>query len=126
MPHNIPLIRSVYEQITQHPETHYQASWFECIAGWAIRLHNRDWAILTHAQGIQTINLRTGEIRWTDAVAAELLGFEPEEAAGIFGASDRMARDWLEDIIVAYEMRELDLLASGFDPDEYPVSEVRG
>ncbi|KUJ70827.1 hypothetical protein ACZ90_00470 [Streptomyces albus subsp. albus] len=42
-PYNVTLMRAIREQITSHPETHFQATWgrytecgtTHCIAGWA-------------------------------------------------------------------------------------------
>lgn len=128
MPYNIPLMRRVYEHITRHPDTFNQSSWTSCLAGHAIRF---DWryGLLRNdgpADGVQAIDFRTGAIHWTDELAAELLGLIEDEADYAFKVADnRAARDWLEDIIVAHDMRELDLLAAGLT-DDYPIGEVRG
>lgn len=129
MEHNIPLMRKIYEQITQHPETHDQGHWCTCVAGWAIRLHG-EYGFLNGDNplngGVQAFNFRTGEIRWTDDLAGELLGMQKEEAAGLFGVTDRMAVDWIADILVADDMRQIRLLTTGFDDNDYPIGQVQG
>ncbi|MGY1946636.1 hypothetical protein [Nocardia asiatica] len=127
MSHNIPLMRRVYEQITQHPETHDQTTWALCVAGWAVRLDGEHGLIHRHghlADGFQAVDFRTGRIHYTEDLAAELLGMYEEEAAGLFASNNRDSVAWLEDILVAHDMREFELIAAGFTEDDWPIGEV--
>ncbi|MGW5519074.1 hypothetical protein [Nocardia africana] len=117
----------MYERIAREPFN--QSSWTTCLAGHTIRAHGEYGALRNPGpgDGVQVINFRTGAIRWTDDVAAELLGLIEDEAEWAFKvATTAQARDWLEDVLVAHDMRELDLLAAGFDANDYPISEVQG
>jgi hypothetical protein len=127
--YNTILMRRVYEHVTRHPETHDQAHWNTCVAGWAVRLHGEYGLLKTGnplTEGLHAVNFRTGRITYTDVLATELLGMDEDEANGLFGVTEAMAVDWLEDLIVAHDMRELDLIASGYDDSDYPIGEVQG
>jgi hypothetical protein len=126
MSHNIPLMRRVYEQITQNPDLHDQSKWRRCVAGWAIELHG-EYGFLRDA-GIrdcsEVIDFRTGQVEDIEVVAARLLGLIGEEAAGLFASNNQDVIAWLEDILVAHDMREFDLIAAGFAEDDWPIGEV--
>jgi hypothetical protein len=126
MQHNIPLMRNVYESANRNLD---QTRWRNCLAGITIRQHGY-YGLLENrgaADAVQVLDFRSGAVRWTDEVAAELLGLIPDEADFAFRtATNRQAIDWLEDILVAHDMRDFDLLATGFDESEYPIGEVRG
>ncbi len=126
MPHNIPLMRSVYESAKRNLD---QTRWRYCLAGITIQQHGY-YGLLENrgaADAVQVLDFRTGTIRWTDEVAAELLGLIADEADFAFRtATNRQAIDWLEDILIDHDMRELDLLATGFDINDYLISEVQG
>ncbi|WP_280389864.1 hypothetical protein [Nocardia wallacei] len=125
--YNINLMRRVYEHITRHDFD--QTHWTTCVAGWTVRLSG-EWGLLSTSNpltdGFQAVNFRTGTIEFTEVVAGRLLGMTDSEIAGIAGVTNAMAVDWLEDLIVAHDMRELDLIASGYDDTDYPIGEVRG
>ncbi|WP_063023645.1 hypothetical protein [Nocardia niwae] len=126
MSHNIPLMRRVYEQITQHPDRHDQGKWRRCVAGWAIELHG-EYGFLRDSgvrDCFQVIDFRTGKVEDTEDVAARILGLMAEEASGLFASNNRDVVAWLEDILVAHDMREFDLIAAGFTEDDWPIGEV--
>ncbi|WP_280412610.1 hypothetical protein [Nocardia asiatica] len=126
MSHNIHLMRRVYEQVTQHPDRHDQSKWRYCLAGWTIELHG-EYGFLRDP-GVrdcyQVIDFHTGKKEDIEVVAARLLGLWEEEAAGLFASNNTEAIHWLEDILVAHDMREFDLIAAGFAEDDWPIGEV--
>ena len=121
MTHNIPLMRMIHRQITTDLANHDQGDYRRCVAGWAIKLDG-DWGFLRPdadiAAGIQVLDFGTGEIGYTDVVAARLLGLVPDEARYLFhDADNRAAVAWLEDALAAYNGRILDAL-------DWPIGEV--
>jgi hypothetical protein len=128
MEYNIPLMRRVYEHITRHDFD--QSHWTSCVAGWTVRLSRSDWTLLTTTNpltnGFQALNLCTGAIAFTEDIAGHLLGMEPVQIAGIASATNPMAINWLEDILVEHDMREFERIAAGFDTEDYPIGEVQG
>ncbi|WP_109527210.1 MULTISPECIES: hypothetical protein [Nocardia] len=115
MDYNYPHIRTVYEHLLTHPDEHDQGTWAKCVAGHAVRLSGSDWTLVRdsrkHVDGSEVTNMRTGELRDIEDVAAELLGMDITQARGLFATDNRIAVDWLGDILAAHETIVLDQLA---------------
>ncbi|MFE5290394.1 hypothetical protein ACFRAQ_36070 [Nocardia sp. NPDC056611] len=108
MQHNIPLIRRVYQHATKNPESFNQSKWSKCVAGLTIELHGgyafkREPGSLRDAT--EVVNFATRDTEDIETVAARLLGLWPEEAAGLFAASNSDALDWLNDILVTHDAK---------------------
>jgi hypothetical protein len=116
MDYNFRLIRTVYEHLLAHPDDHDQGTWAQCVAGHTIRLSGTDWALIRdsrkHVDGSEVTNMRTGEPADTEDVAAVLLGMDITQARGLFACDNRLAVDWLGDILAAHETIVLDQLAA--------------
>lgn len=130
MEHNIPLMRKVYEHVTKYPSSLDLGNWAYCIAGHAVRL-NGEHGILRmkgFQDGIHAMDFRTGVIHNTDELAARLLGIADDEAEFLFVKASEPADvvRWLEDTLVHADMREFDLIAAGFQEDEWPIGRVIG
>lgn len=116
MPHNIPLMRKIHTLLTLNPDLHNQHKWSNCIAGWTIRLDG-EYGLVYSGSGpwrdaVQCLDFRTGDLYDVEDIAAERLGLTTEEAAGMFGATNRLALDWLGDIIATHERRVFDAIAA--------------
>lgn len=130
MEHNISLMRRVYEQITRDPDSLNQGNWAFCVAGWAVRLHGEHGIIRvpgSFADGIHAVDFRAGALHNTDELAEQLLGLSEGEAEFLFvNADNKAAVRWLEDTIVHADMKAFELIAAGFDVDEWPIGRVIG
>lgn len=100
---NTHLFQKIYDQITQHPETHDQKQ-FEwtaecgttrCVAGWAVAIHHQADSI--YCRALEGITINTPDLpvnpdspegtRWLSSTAVEamnLLGLTPEQAHDLF------------------------------------------
>lgn len=115
MDYNIPLIRRVYKRVTSDPASLDQSRWPHCIAGHTIREHG-EYALVRdtrpHVDGSEVIDMRTGERFDTVDVAGALLGMDPTQAKGLFESGNRLAVDWLGDILAAHDTAVLDRYAA--------------
>ena len=108
---NVDLMLAVREQITSHPETHYQGDWARrtecgttlCIAGWACVLSGQElrWYDTEDEQGrfvARADYASLGEPIWSKA--NELLGLSDQEGGHLFYAMDgAMALAKLDELI---------------------------
>lgn len=109
---NIPLLESVMQQIIDHPELHFQRTYFAdtdcgtagCFAGWACMLAGlkpaKDWFSV----------LVDGRPDSTFAVARALLGIPAPEAKILFdiGNTRRMLQLMVKDLINGDQLRDND------------------
>ncbi len=128
MDRNIPLMRKLYEQFRTNPDSLDQSKWPSCVAGHAIKQHG-EYGILrdpgTDRDGYRVISFRTGEVEDIEVVATRLLGMHEDETRGLFGVTNAMAIDWIEDMLVAHDTADLDRIAPGLGvDDDYPFGEV--
>lgn len=97
---NLDLAERVLEQITLHPETHYQPSHLSCVVGWTVQLAN--------SEERQVLRDYTGRMECSyysinsSERAAVMLGVEPRVTLKIFNTmSGRLARRQLKRLIYA-------------------------
>lgn len=142
MQYNIPLLRRIQTSIDKHPwqfdqtvqRFRDQDGVRMDLFGWGIELDG-NWRFVGdetsrldgHPFGCAQIQHRTTDaVNYIDQLGPRLLGIYGPEAAFLFGASNKQARLWLDDVLAAHDAKVLDALNAevAYLDDYYPFGEV--
>jgi hypothetical protein len=137
--HNIPLLRKIQTQILRDPKSHDQSSYrrihadgsvTSCLGGWAIELAG-EWEWVGRLDddfgAVQVRHRVTGQYKYCDTLAQQLLGLTAPEAEYVFNrAHNRDARAWLDDVLAKHDTRLLDIYDAeiAVSDDDYPFGQV--
>lgn len=89
---NTELFQKIYDQITQHPETHdqghFEAEWHcgttRCIAGWAVIMHYGLYSLYDSNVPMRGRITDSGYLSGTANTAAGILGLSDDQAHELF------------------------------------------